>query len=106
VEREIHLPFDGRVIICKIDAVYHVDGRYQVVDWKTGKAPKDADDLERRQLQLAIYRLAYARWAGIDESLIDACFYFVSDDRIIEPERIFDEEELLALWRASTAVPA
>lgn len=106
VEREIHLPFDGRVIICKIDAVYRIDGRYQVVDWKTGKAPKDAADLERRQLQLAMYRLAYARWAGIDEGLIDACFYFVSDDRIIHPERIFDEEELLALWRASTAVPA
>jgi DNA helicase-2/ATP-dependent DNA helicase PcrA len=106
VEREVHLPFDGRVIICKIDAVYRVNGRYQVVDWKTGKAPKDSLDLERRQLQLAIYRLAYARWAGIDASVIDACFYFVSDDTIIEPERIFDETELLALWRASTGVSA
>jgi DNA helicase-2/ATP-dependent DNA helicase PcrA len=99
VEREIHLPFDGRVIICKIDAVYEVDGRYQVVDWKTGKAPKDEGDLERKQLQLALYRLAYARWSGIDPRLIDAVFYFVSDDRIIAPEHIDDEAELLARWR-------
>ena len=101
VEREIHLPFDGRIVICKIDAVYFDGERYQVVDWKTGKAPKDADDLERKQLQLALYRLAYARWAGISPDLIDAVFYFVADDAVVTPDRIFDEAELLALWRES-----
>ena len=107
VEREIHLVLAGQVIVCKIDAVYAVepgpDGeeRFQVVDWKTGKAPKSAKDLEDKQLQLALYRLAYAQWKGIDPSRIDAVFYFVSDDRIIEPVRIFDEPELLALWQAS-----
>ncbi|WP_411698603.1 ATP-dependent helicase [Conyzicola sp.] len=101
VEREIHLPFDGRIVICKIDAVYRDGDRYQVVDWKTGKAPKDAADLERKQLQLALYRLAYARWAGISPDLIDAVFYFVADDTVVTPDRIFDEAELLALWRES-----
>jgi len=103
VEREIHLPLDGQVIICKIDAVYFDGERYQVVDWKTGKAPKDAADLEQKQLQLALYRLAYAKWRGIDPDLIDAVFYFVSDDTIVTPERIFDEAELVALWRGFTA---
>ena len=103
VEREIHLPLDGQVIICKIDAVYFDGERYQVVDWKTGKAPKDAADLEQKQLQLALYRLAYAKWRGIDPGRIDAVFYFVSDDTIITPERIFDEAELVALWRGVTA---
>jgi len=102
VEREIHLPFDGRIVICKIDAVYFDGERYQVVDWKTGKAPRDAADLENKQLQLALYRLAYARWAGIDIGLIDAVFYFVADDRVVTPARIFDEDELVTLWRAST----
>ena len=102
VEREIHLPFDGRIVICKIDAVYFDGARYQVVDWKTGKAPRDAADLENKQLQLALYRLAYSRWAGIDIDLIDAVFYFVADDRVVTPARIFDESELVALWRAST----
>ena len=100
VEREIHLPFDGRVVICKIDAVYRRGDRYEVVDWKTGKAPRDDADLERKQLQLALYRLAYARWEGIDPALIDAAFYFVADDRVIRPEHIDTEEELLARWRA------
>jgi len=107
VEREIHLPFDGRIVICKIDAIYALgpggDGveRFEVVDWKTGKAPKDAGDLERKQLQLALYRLAYSRWAGIDPSRISAAFYFVADDRVIRPEHIDDEAELLARWRAA-----
>ena len=99
VEVEIHLPFDGRIVICKIDAVYEEDGRFQVVDWKTGKAPRDAADLEEKQLQLALYRLAYAHWRGIDPDVIDAVFYFVADDAIIAPERLYSEAELVTLWR-------
>jgi DNA helicase-2/ATP-dependent DNA helicase PcrA len=102
VEREIHLPFDDRIVICKIDAVYDEGGgRVRIVDWKTGRAPKDAADLERKQLQLALYRLAYARWAGIPEDHVDAAFYFVAEDRVLEPERIDSEEQLLARWRAA-----
>jgi DNA helicase-2/ATP-dependent DNA helicase PcrA len=101
VEREIHLILDGQIIVCKIDAVYFDGLRYQVVDWKTGKAPKSAADLEAKQLQLALYRLAYSRWKGVDLALIDAVFYYVADDAVIEPERIFDEAELVALWRNS-----
>lgn len=101
VERELHLPFDGRIVICKIDAVYERDGRYQIVDWKTGKAPKDEEELAERQLQLALYRLAFASWKGIDPETVDAVFYYVSENRIIEPDRIYDEEELLALWRTA-----
>jgi DNA helicase-2/ATP-dependent DNA helicase PcrA len=104
VEREIHLPFDDRIVVCKIDAVYaEPDGRVRIVDWKTGRAPKDPEDLERKQLQLALYRLAYARWAGIDEQLVDAAFYFVADDRVLEPDRIDSEQQLLARWRAATS---
>ncbi|MFC5501034.1 ATP-dependent helicase [Lysinimonas soli] len=104
VEREIHLPFGDRIVICKIDAVYRTEGdRFEVVDWKTGKAPKDADDLERKQLQLALYRLAYSRWAGIDPARIDAAFYFVADDLVIRPAHIDSEDELLARWRAAFA---
>ena len=106
VEREIHLPFDGRIVICKIDAVYEENGRFEVVDWKTGKAPRDAADLEQKQLQLALYRLAYAHWAGIDPQLVDAVFYFVADDEVIRPERLYDEAELIDLWRAAINPPA
>jgi DNA helicase-2/ATP-dependent DNA helicase PcrA len=102
VEREIHLPFDGHLVICKIDAVYEDDGRYEIVDWKTGKPPKDDDDLKSKQLQLALYRLAYSRWRGVEPALIDAAFYYVADDLVIRPTELLDEQELLRLWRAST----
>ena len=104
VEREIHLPFDGRIVICKIDAIYQEgegdEATFEVVDWKTGKAPSGAADLQSKQLQLALYRLAYAKWAGIDPSRITAAFFFVADDLVIRPEHIDDEAGLLARWRA------
>ena len=103
VEIEIHLVLDGEIIVCKLDAVYLVDGRYRIVDWKTGKAPKDAADLESKQLQLALYRQAFAEWKQIDPGQIDAVFYYVSDDRVIRPERIYSRDELVALWRGVTA---
>jgi DNA helicase-2/ATP-dependent DNA helicase PcrA len=113
VEREIHLVLDGQIIVCKIDAVYALpekspagEQRFEIVDWKTGKVPKDAVDLEEKQFQLALYRLAYAQWKGIDPSLIDAVFYYVSDDRVIRPAELFDETELVTRWRSSLASPS
>nr|WP_202567391.1 ATP-dependent DNA helicase [Agreia sp. COWG] len=98
VEVEIHLVLGARVVVCKIDAVFREGDRYQVVDWKTGRAPVDQNDLEVKQLQLALYRLAYARWKGIDPHLIDAVFYFVADDAIVAPTELLSEQQLLELW--------
>lgn len=103
VEVEIHLMLDDQVVVCKIDAVFFREGRYQVVDWKTGKPPRDDSDRELKQLQLALYRLAYAEWKNIDLSLIDAAFYFVSEDIVVVPETLQTEAELRDLWnRVST----
>lgn len=102
VEREIHLPFDGHLVICKIDAVYQNGSRYEIVDWKTGKPPKDDADLARKQLQLALYRLAFSRWRGVEAQNVDAAFYYVADDLIVRPTELLDEDELLRLWRERT----
>ncbi|MCU1477255.1 MAG: ATP-dependent helicase [Subtercola sp.] len=99
VEVEIHLVLGGNIVVCKIDAVFKRGERYQIVDWKTGRAPADAADLEVKQLQLALYRLAYSKWRGVDPLLIDAVFYFVAVDEIIAPERVYSEAELLELWQ-------
>jgi DNA helicase-2/ATP-dependent DNA helicase PcrA len=101
VEVEIHLVLAERVVVCKIDAIFAEGDSFQVVDWKTGKAPADDADLELKQLQLALYRLAYARWKGIDVERVDAAFYFVADDEVVRPERLFSEAELVALIRDS-----
>ncbi len=102
------------MFVCKLDAVYDIPQgselaargiRYQVVDWKTGRAPRDARDLELKQTQLALYRLAYATWAGVAPETVDAVFYYVEDDRVIRPDRLYDEADLRRSW-ASVASPA
>lgn len=107
VELELHLPLDGHVFVCKLDAVYAVEPesdlgargiRHQVVDWKTGAAPRDARELELRQTQLALYRLAYSRWSGVPVEQIDAVFYYVEDDLVLRPEVLYDEEALRRAW--------
>jgi DNA helicase-2/ATP-dependent DNA helicase PcrA len=104
VEIEIHAPLAGHVFVCKLDAVYRLPGgRTQIVDWKTGKAPADDDDLERKQFQLALYRHAYATWTGVAPESIDAVFYFVADDRVIRPERIYSSSELEERWLSTFA---
>lgn len=101
-ELEIQLPLGPNIVICKIDAIYEnrtADGvRYEIVDWKTGAAPKDARDLEIRQYQLALYRLAYATWAKVPIESVDAALYFVAHDLIVRPDRIMGEAELIELW--------
>lgn len=110
VELELHLPLDEHVFVCKLDAVYEIEPesdlgargiRYQVVDWKTGRAPRDDRELELRQTQLALYRLAYANWAGVPVEQIDAVFYYVEDDRRIRPDRLYDEAELREAWASA-----
>ncbi len=102
VELEIQLPLGRNIVICKIDAIYRHETaggvRYDIVDWKTGKSPSDARDLEVRQLQLALYRLAFATWKKVPIESVDVAFYFVSDDKVIRPERVFGEAELIKLW--------
>lgn len=106
VEREINVIFDGRVLICKLDAVYLREGRHQIVDWKTGRAPRTPTELEERQFQLALYRYAYAEWRGVPIDEIDAVFYYVTDDTVVRPERLDTPEQLRARWRAAVSPEA
>jgi DNA helicase-2/ATP-dependent DNA helicase PcrA len=112
VELELHLPLDEHVFVCKLDAVYDVEPdseagrrgiRYQVVDWKTGAAPRDERELELRQTQLALYRLAYARWASVPATAIDAVFYYVEEDRVLRPDRLYDEAAIRSAWATVAA---
>ncbi|WP_232528827.1 ATP-dependent DNA helicase [Mycetocola zhujimingii] len=105
VEREINFVLEGQIIICKLDAVYERDGRFQIVDWKTGRAPKTAAELDDRQFQLALYRQAYAEWKGVDPELIDAVFYYVADDLVLRPENLYSAEELGRRWVSGVISP-
>lgn len=100
VEREIQLTIGQNTFICKLDAVFETATGFEIVDWKTGKAPKTAADQQLKTLQLALYRLAYSRFTGIPMEKIQVCFYFVADNKEIKPAQIPSEAELLELWGA------
>ncbi len=105
VEREINFVLGEQIIICKLDAVYERDGRFQIVDWKTGAAPKTAAELDERQYQLALYRLAFAQWKKISPEIIDAVFYYVADDLVIRPATLYSADELGRRWTRGVISP-
>ena len=75
VEAAFALPLAGRVVRGRIDAVYDLGGgRWKVVDWKTGREAADP-------LQLAVYRLAWARLVGVDPQQVEASFLYVRTGR-------------------------
>lgn len=108
VETEIHVPLGstGRLVVCKLDAVFERGDRFEIVDWKTGAVPVTPEDVRNASFQLALYRLAYATHRGIDPDRIDAVLYYVSHDVTLRPERLYSEEELLSEWERSFGVSA
>ena len=81
----------------RIDAVFRTeDGRWDLVDWKTGRVPSAAE-LPKKALQLAVYRLGWSRLHGVPLDQIDAAFYYVADGRTVRPARLDNQAELEAL---------
>jgi len=79
---------DGRphVIICKLDAVFRREdrgGRIEIVDWKTGAAPRTEGERKERMLQLQLYRRAYHAMHGVPLEEIDVALYYVADDLVL-----------------------
>ena len=98
VEIEINLTRGQNTFVCKLDAVFQVGDRFEIVDWKTGSAPKDKQTEEQMILQLALYRFAYSELKQIPIEQIDVCFYFVGDNIELRPEKVPGPEELLKMW--------
>ena len=93
----------GTLIRGRIDAIYPTlgadgkeDGGYEVVDWKTGRE-KSGEDLATAAIQLAMYRLAYAKLKSIPVEKISAAFYYIGSDATVRPADLMSEEELVAL---------
>lgn len=82
VEHPFALVIDGRVIRGRIDAVFELNGRFDVIDWKTGSS---ADPM-----QLAIYAMAWAMECGVPLDQVDAGFLMVRTGEIIRPTPLPD----------------
>ena len=84
----------------RIDAVFEDADGYLIIDWKTGRPPSGLSG-SARVLQLAAYRLAYARLRGIEPERVKAAFYYAATGETVRPELPGDD----AIHRLITAIP-
>jgi DNA helicase-2/ATP-dependent DNA helicase PcrA len=99
-DREAHkveVPFEtviaGTLVRGRIDAIYKSEQGFEVVDWKTGSKELDADSA----IQLAIYRLAWAKLAGVPVENVSAAFHYVPTGVTDRRSNLMSEAELIAL---------
>ena len=93
----VEVPFEttiaGVLIRGRIDAVYATPTGFEVVDWKTGSRQLG----ESAAVQLAMYRLAWAKLSGVDISTVSAAFHYVPTSLTHRPADLLDEASLIAL---------
>jgi len=97
VEVDVEMPVGGIIVRSRIDAVFPAGRgleRVTVVDWKSGRPPTDAHEKAAREVQLAVYRLVWAAWKGLDVADVDAAFYYVATDETVWPQSLLSREEL------------
>ena len=106
IELPIEFSLAGTVVVCKLDAVFENSGSYEIVDWKSGRAPS-GKELESRAIQLAIYRAALARRLGVPVERISASFFFAGDSKEVKPDLMSEQElaELLLRFRTARRQP-
>ncbi|MHC6593266.1 ATP-dependent helicase [Arthrobacter sp. C152] len=92
----------GEVVVRgRIDAVFRdADGRWDLVDWKTGRRPSAAQ-LKTRSIQLAAYRLAWARLKDVPLEEVRAAFFYVADNAVVRPHDLGTAAELEAVVAAA-----
>lgn len=99
VEVPVETKIGDVVVRGRIDAVFHdADGRWQLIDWKTGRRPA-GKQLATRAVQLAVYRLAWSRLKGVPLEDVSAAFYYVAEDAVVKPHDLgtaADLEEIIA----------
>ncbi|SCL65761.1 DNA helicase-2 / ATP-dependent DNA helicase PcrA [Micromonospora citrea] len=107
---EVEVPFAtvvaGVVVRGRMDAVFaRPGGRFDVVDWKTGRQPSGpAADVAA--VQLAVYRLAWAELAGVPVERVGAAFHYVRDGVTVRPADLLDADGLTALITSVPENPA
>ena len=94
VEVPFEMAIDGVVVRGRMDAVFgDAESGWQIVDWKTGRRASSP-------VQLAAYRLAWARLNGIpdnDLGSVRAAFHSVRTNTTVAPADLLDADGLRAL---------
>ncbi|WP_253182664.1 ATP-dependent DNA helicase [Arthrobacter sp. SW1] len=106
VEVPVETAIGGVVVRGRIDAVFrNADGSWELVDWKTGRRPSGSRP-RSRSVQLAVYRLAWARLMDVPLESVSAAFYYVPEDAVVRPHDLGSEAELEAVIESALADPA
>jgi DNA helicase-2/ATP-dependent DNA helicase PcrA len=106
-ERPFLLPVEGITVKGRIDAIYGVpDGPWEVVDYKTGRIPDEADPLVR--MQLDVYALACLDvWHKRPEDLRLTYLYLSSgEERSYTVDAIDEVRTRVAGWLRSISANA
>jgi DNA helicase-2/ATP-dependent DNA helicase PcrA len=94
---KVEVPFEtviaGTLVRGRIDAIYKSEQGFEVIDWKTGSQVLDDDSA----IQLAIYRIAWAKLAGVPVESVTAGFHYVPTGMTDRRSDLLSEEELNAL---------
>jgi DNA helicase-2/ATP-dependent DNA helicase PcrA len=104
---EVEVPFETPLgpltLRGRIDAVFATaDGGFEVIDWKTGPPPSGAE-LASAAVQLAAYRLGWARLTGVPVERVSAGFHHVAAGVTVRPVDLLDEAGLIALVTGEAA---
>jgi DNA helicase II / ATP-dependent DNA helicase PcrA len=96
VEVPFSMDIGGVLVVGRMDAVFaDDDGRFTVVDWKTGAKPSGAA-ARASSVQLAAYRLAWARLQGVPVQDVRAAFHYIRHGTV-SPVDLLDADGLVAL---------
>jgi DNA helicase-2/ATP-dependent DNA helicase PcrA len=98
---QVEVPFAttiaGVVVRGRMDAVFaEPGGRFDVIDWKTGRRPTAAE-AAARAVQLSTYRIAWASLAGVPVTRVRAGFHYVREGVTVRPADLMDADGLAAL---------
>lgn len=94
IEYPFTITLAGSPVSGQIDAIYAEGDGWEVVDWKTNTI-HDADPL-----QLAIYRIAWARIKGVPLSQVAASFFYVARSERVTVDDLPDEAQVEHLLTA------
>jgi DNA helicase-2/ATP-dependent DNA helicase PcrA len=93
----VEVPFEtviaGVLVRGRIDAVYKNGEKYEVVDWKTGSKILG----ESSAVQLAVYRLAWAKLSKVALSDVSAAFHYVPTNKTDRRADLLSEDQLTDL---------
>ena len=93
----VEVPFEtviaGILVRGRIDAVYKTENGFEVVDWKTGSKELG----KSAAVQLAVYRLAWAKLQAVPVEKVIAAFHYVPIDKTDRRADLLTEEQLVDL---------